>query len=65
MLNKLKDERENLMVSKAELARRAGISIQTIARIEKGNKCRLETKRKILDALGLPCDDKEKVFPEG
>jgi DNA-binding XRE family transcriptional regulator len=41
------------MLSKAELARRAGISPLTIDRIEKGMPCRIATRRKILLALGL------------
>jgi DNA-binding XRE family transcriptional regulator len=50
------------MVSKAELARKAGISVLTIDRVEKGKRCRLETKRKIILALGLKLSDREKIF---
>ena len=35
-------------MSKAELARKAGVSSLTIDRIEKGKSCRMETKRKII-----------------
>jgi DNA-binding XRE family transcriptional regulator len=49
-------------MSKAELARKAGVSPLTIDRIEKGKECRMDTKRKILFALGLDLDEKEKVF---
>ena len=41
--NSLKEIRESLMISKAELSR-------------------METKRKILLALGLKLSDKDKVF---
>ncbi|MBP1719393.1 MAG: family transcriptional regulator, partial [Deltaproteobacteria bacterium] len=51
--NYLKSYREKVFISRAELARKAGISAATIDRIEKGGKCRLETKRKIIQALGL------------
>jgi len=54
--------RESLLMSKAELAREAGVSPITIARIEKGMPCRMETKRKIILALGLNLTDKEKIF---
>ncbi len=64
-VNRLKDVREDLLISKAELARRAEISPLTIERIEKGKKCRLETKRKILLALEYKLSDKDKIFPEG
>jgi len=49
-------------MSKAELARKANISPTTIARIENGMPCRLETKRKILLGLGLKISDKNKIF---
>lgn len=52
------------MMSKAELARLAGISPLTLDRIEKGRDCRLATKRKILLALGLTIDQKDRVFEQ-
>ncbi|MBW2604163.1 MAG: helix-turn-helix transcriptional regulator [Deltaproteobacteria bacterium] len=60
--NSLKKIRESLMMSKAELSRKAGISPITITRIENGMPCRMETKRKILLALGYKISDKNKVF---
>jgi DNA-binding XRE family transcriptional regulator len=60
--NSLKEIRESLMMSKAELSRKAEISPITITRIENGKSCRMETKRKILLALGLKLSDKDKVF---
>ncbi|VAX19895.1 hypothetical protein MNBD_NITROSPINAE01-1612 [hydrothermal vent metagenome] len=60
--NKVKEFRENLMMSKAELARKAGISVQTLNRIERGEVCRVDTQRKILEALNLKVDEKEKIF---
>jgi predicted transcriptional regulator len=50
------------MMSKAELARKAGLSTLTIDRVEAGRPCRLETKRKLLLALGLKVSDKDRVF---
>lgn len=50
-------------MSKAELARKAGLSSLTIDRVEKGMECRMDTMRKILLALGLTISDKKKVFP--
>jgi len=49
-------------MSKAELARKAGVSSLTIDRIEKGKSCRMETKRKIILALGFDLAEKGKVF---
>jgi len=50
------------MMSKAELARKAGLSTLTIDRVEAGRPCRLDTKRKILLALGLKVSDKDRIF---
>jgi len=62
--NGLKKIREKLLMSKSELARKAGVSVLTIDRIEKGGESRMETKRKILLALGYSIEDKDKVFGE-
>jgi DNA-binding XRE family transcriptional regulator len=62
--NRVKEIRESLLMSKAELARKAGISPLTVDRIEKGAVCRMATMRKIILALGLGLTDREKVFPE-
>lgn len=60
--NNVKKIREAKMLSKAELARLAGISPLTVDRIERGKTCRLSTKRKILLALGLKVTQKHRVF---
>jgi DNA-binding XRE family transcriptional regulator len=60
--NSLREIRESFLISKAELARMADISVLTLTRIEQGKPCRMETKRKILLALGLKISDKNKVF---
>lgn len=62
--NSLKTLREQLLLSKAELARKAGVSPMTIDRIENGEKCRMETKRKIILALGYSLEDKDKIFSD-
>lgn len=62
--NNLREFRIEQMMSKAELARKAGLSVLTIDRIEKGFGCRMDTKRKILKALGLKLSDRRKVFLE-
>jgi len=62
--NHLREIRENSLVSVAELARKAGISPLTVARVEKGGSCRLETKRRILAALDLKPLERDTIFPE-
>jgi DNA-binding XRE family transcriptional regulator len=60
--NAVKRLREELLLSKAELARKAGVSPLTIDRIERGKDCRMETKRKIILALGYNLNEKSKIF---
>jgi DNA-binding XRE family transcriptional regulator len=61
-VNNVRKIREGLLMSKAELARRAGLSVLTIDRVEKGMTCRMDTKRKIILSLGLQLSDRDKVF---
>ena len=60
--NNVRKLREEMLMSKAELARKAGVSALTIDRIESGKSCRMDTKRKIILALGFKLSDKDKVF---
>jgi DNA-binding XRE family transcriptional regulator len=62
--NNVRKLRMERMMSKAELARRAGLSTLTIDRVERGMACRMDTKRKILEALGLTPSDRMTVFGE-
>ncbi|MFA6010900.1 MAG: helix-turn-helix domain-containing protein [Desulfobacteraceae bacterium] len=62
--NSLKKIRESILMSKAELAKKANVSPITIDRIEKGLPCRMETKRKIILALNFKLSDKDKIFGE-
>jgi DNA-binding XRE family transcriptional regulator len=65
MVNNVRALREAQLLTKAELARKAGISALTLARIESGCRCRVDTKRKIIIALGLEPTDKDRVFGVG
>ena len=51
-------------MSKTELAREAEVSPLTISRVEQGKPCRMETKRKIILALGYDISDKSMLFPD-
>ena len=62
--NNVKKIREAKMLSRAELARLAGISPLTLQRIEMGKDCRMATKRKLLLALGLSVEQKHTVFKQ-
>jgi len=62
--NNVRKFREEVLMSKAELARKAGLSALTIDRVESGMPCRMDTKRKILLALNLKLTDKNRIFPD-
>ncbi len=63
--NNLQRLREEQLLTKAELARKAGVSPLTVARIESGLECRMDTQRKIILALGMRPLDRAKVFGDG
>jgi DNA-binding XRE family transcriptional regulator len=63
-MNNVRKIREERMISKMELARLAEVSPATIDRIEHGETCRMETRRKIILALKLTLADRDKVFPD-
>ncbi len=61
--NRVREFRENKLMTQAQLARKAKVALRTIHSVEKGMNCRMDTKRKILLALGLRFEDKDLVFP--
>ena len=62
-VNRVRELRENRLMTQAQLARKAKVALRTIHSVEKGMNCRMDTKRKILLALGLRFEDKDHVFP--
>ena len=60
--NRVRELRENRMVGISEFARKARLSELTLFRIERGERCGNEAKRKILAALHLLPLDMSKVF---
>ena len=61
--NRVRELRENRLMTQAQLARKARVALRTIHSVEKGMNCRMDTKRKILLALGKRFEDKDQVFP--
>ena len=51
-------------MSKTELAREAEVAVLTLSRIEQEKPCRMETKRKIIKALGYDVSEKNVLFPD-
>jgi predicted transcriptional regulator len=64
--NPLKALREKLLISRSELARKTSLSVMTLQRIESGKPCRLDTKRKIVEALRVNpwLEDEKSSVPE-
>ena len=61
--NRVRELRENRLMTQAQLAKKAKVALRTIHSVEKGMNCRMDTKRKILLALGMRFEDKDQVFP--
>ena len=61
--NRVRELRENKLMTQAQLARKAKVALRTIHSVEKGMNCRMDTKRKILLALGKRFEEKDQVFP--
>ncbi len=60
--NRVRELRENKLMTQAQLARKAKVALRTIHSVEKGMNCRMDTKRKILLALGMSFEEKDQVF---
>ncbi len=60
--NRVRELRENRLMTQAQLAKKAKVALRTIHSVEKGMNCRMDTKRKILLALGVPFEQKSEVF---
>ena len=60
--NRVRELRENKLMTQAQLARKAKVALRTIHSVEKGMNCRMDTKRKILLALGLRFEDNNERF---
>lgn len=60
--NRVRELRENKLMTQAQLAKKARVALRTIHSVEKGMNCRMDTKRKILIALGMRFEDKDQVF---
>ena len=62
-MNRIRAARQARGWTQNELAHKSGISARTIHAVEKGRACRQATKRRILNALGVPWDLRYDYFP--
>lgn len=57
-MTRLREVRERVLVTQAELSQRSGVAEATISRLESGRQeARISTVRKIAKALGVPASD--------
>jgi transcriptional regulator with XRE-family HTH domain len=62
-MNRIRAARQALGWTQNELAEKSGVSARTIHAVEKGRPCRQATKRKVLQALGVPWDLRDEYLP--
>ncbi len=62
-MNRIRAARQALGWTQDELAAKASVSPRTIHAVEKGRSCRQATKRRILNALGVPWELRDEYFP--
>jgi len=63
--NRVREIREERLMTREELADRAGLSLRTVWSVENGFPCRLPTKRRILRGLRFAKGQHRLVFPNG
>ncbi len=61
-MNRIRAARQALGWTQTDLASKAKVSARTIHAIEKGRPCRQATKRRILNALGVPWNLRTEYF---
>jgi transcriptional regulator with XRE-family HTH domain len=57
ILRRLRDLREDALLSQRDLAERAGISQTTVVHAEAGTDVRFVTVHKLAEALGVPAEE--------
>ncbi len=57
ILSRLRELREDALLSQRDLAERAGVSQTTIVHAEQGRDVRFVTVRKLAEALGVPAEE--------
>lgn len=61
-MNRIRAARQSLGWTQTDLAQKANVSPRTIHAVEKGRQCRQATKRRILQALGVPWEMRFEYF---
>ena len=61
-MNRIRAARQAMGWTQTDLAQKANVSPRTIHAVEKGRPCRQATKRRILQALGVPWEMRAEYF---
>jgi len=61
-MKELRLERERALLTQEELAVKAGVSVRIVSYAEAGRPVSIRTKQRILDGLGIPREEHERVF---
>ena len=61
-MNRIRAARQAMGWTQTDLAQKANVSPRTIHAVEKGRPCRQATKRRILQALGVPWEMRFDYF---
>lgn len=61
--NRIRELRQARLWTQRQLAGRARVALRTVCNVERGHVCRMDTKRKLLGALGLEHTEWMNVWP--
>lgn len=62
--NRVRELRVGLLLTQAQLARKARCALRTVWNVERGLRCLPSTRRRLLKALGVPFERRTEVFPD-
>ena len=61
--SRVRELRKRNQMTQAQLARKANLGLRTLQYIEAGRRCRTDTQRKILRAIGKDFRERGRIFP--
>lgn len=61
-MSRLRIERERALMTQEELAAKARVGARIVSYAENGKRVSIRTKKRLLDALGIPHDRHEDIF---
>lgn len=61
-MSKVRELRLDRLMTQADLAKKSKVALRTISNVEKGRKCHMTTKRRLLEALEVPFERWREIF---